>query len=60
MNSVGSDSKKTEAKKCKTCSHANPKANTDMAKQGFALCNLGPKWEFHAPTFTCNKWSAKT
>lgn len=44
---------------CKTCHHANTKSNTEMAKQGYALCNLGPRWEFHSRTFVCNQWKAK-
>lgn len=44
---------------CKDCRHTNTQSNPAMSAQGYALCNLRPKWEFHAPTFTCGKWRAK-
>ncbi len=44
---------------CKSCHHANTKTNPAMAAQGFANCNLLPKWKFQAPTFTCKRWKAK-
>jgi len=55
MNSVGLQKSQPVIKQCKNCQHINPKANTAMAAQGFALCNLGPKWEFHPPTGLCNQ-----
>lgn len=44
---------------CKTCHHVNLKSNTAMAAQGYALCNLGPIWEFHAAQFVCNRWKRR-
>jgi hypothetical protein len=26
-----------------------------MGRQGFALCNKGPRWQFNAPTHNCLK-----
>jgi hypothetical protein len=26
-----------------------------MAAQGFAICALGPRWQFNAPTHSCDK-----
>ena len=26
-----------------------------MAAQGFAICALGPRWQFNAPTHSCGK-----
>jgi hypothetical protein len=59
MSSVGIQKSEPAIKKCKTCQHANTKTNPVMAAQGYATCNLGPKWEFHAPRFVCGKWKSK-
>ena len=45
---------------CKTCHHVNTKSNTEMAKQGFALYNRGPIWNYMPPTGKCNEWRAAT
>lgn len=60
MSSVGIQKSQPVIKQCRTCQHINKKANVAMTAQGFALCNLGPKWEFHPPTGLCNQWKEKS
>jgi hypothetical protein len=38
-----------------TCQHYKPKESRAMAAQGFAICALGPRWQFNAPTHSCDK-----
>ena len=40
---------------CATCQHYKPKDSGAMAKVGYALCSLGPRWQFNAPSFSCKK-----
>lgn len=43
---------------CLTCHHYKPQESRAMAKVGFAICALGPRWQFNAPTHTCEKHKA--
>lgn len=58
MNSDGGVLKRPEVKRCRNCQHCD-RSNKEMADEGFARCNLRPKWQYQAPTYTCNKWKAK-
>ena len=40
---------------CQSCIHWSPKKSGPMAKQGFALCAIGPVWKYLAPQHTCQK-----
>jgi hypothetical protein len=40
---------------CLTCLHWRLKDSGSMGRQGFALCNKGPRWQFNAPTHNCLK-----
>ncbi len=41
---------------CKTCLHWSPRRNPEMARQSFALCNLGSDFTFFSPTHTCPRY----
>lgn len=43
---------------CKNCRHLD-KRDEKMLAQSFARCHLLPRWEYHAPTWSCSKWSKK-
>ena len=40
---------------CLTCRNYAPKESGAMAKQGYAICKLQPKWTYFAPTHSCSK-----
>jgi hypothetical protein len=40
---------------CLTCAHWKPKDSGPMARQGYALCALGPRWTFLSLHHTCAK-----
>lgn len=40
---------------CSTCRYWTPGKSGEMAKHGFAVCALGPKWHFLSPTHTCQR-----
>jgi hypothetical protein len=42
---------------CLLCSQWSPKQSGQMARHGFALCLLGPRWEFLPPQHTCPRFS---
>ena len=46
-------------RQCRTCHHCD-RSHKDMAEQGFARCNLRQRWQYQAPTYTCNKWTKKS
>lgn len=46
-------------RQCRTCHHCD-RSHKDMADQGFARCNLRQRWQYQAPTYTCNKWTKKS
>jgi hypothetical protein len=40
---------------CLTCRNWKPKESGEMARQGFAICALGPRYTFNSPHHTCAK-----
>ncbi len=41
---------------CRLCLHWSPRRNPEMARQSFALCNLGSDFTFFSPTHTCPRY----
>jgi hypothetical protein len=40
---------------CLTCRNWKPKESGAMARQGFAICAIGPSYTFNSPHHTCEK-----
>lgn len=44
------------AKGCRNCANWQMRGNPEMAKQGFARCGLGERWNFLPPGHTCDRF----